>query len=394
MRIVFVTHCFPFLPHTFIVQEMIELRRRGHDLMILSAKRPSDEVVQPAVHEHGLLDLTHYMTDHRPLLNRLAWRAERRILALRGRRALTRMGRRELAVISELVRRGGFQVIHSAFGNGPATVAMQLSRETGLPYTFESHAYDLFVDFPFAREKLASAARIFTISEHNRAHLERDLGCAPDKIVVKRVTFDKRRCDALISAEEEEGLVVSACRLHPIKGLPHILEAVRLVADRHPKLRYVVLGDGPQRSDLERRARELGIAGRVELRGGVGNPEVLKTLAKCSVSILASEIAPDGDRDGIPTAMIEAMCLRKPVIGTRVSGIPELVDHGVDGLLADEADPHALAAHLDRLLGDADLRRSMGARAREKIDRMFDIDANMDLLEDGLQRAISEAHAA
>lgn len=350
-------------------------------MRIVSLDRSTDAIVQPDVIDCDLLARTRYLGDFvgsqrvgRRWLDRV-WRGVAVGDALPGTEAL-----------AGEIEREGFDVVHATFANAPATLAMDLGARLRLPYTFEAHAYDVHVDFTHARRKLATASRIFVSAEVTRSHLEA-LGARRDVLALKRLTFDRDRCDALLPGGEKEGLLVSACRLHPIKGLFDALEVVRLLAPARPSLRWVVLGDGPLRDDLSRRAVELGVEGRVDFRGAVAQPELLAILSRAAVSLLPCRIAPNGDRDCTPTALLEAMCLRKPVVSTRVGGIPEMVDHGVSGFLARSGDVESLARHVDRLLGDHALRRSMGARARETIDTRFDVDANMGLLEEALRAA-------
>ncbi len=381
MKILFCIHRFPTLSHTFLLHEILWLVRRGHDVRIVSLARPTDAIAQPDVAGANLLSRTRYLDDFAD-----ARGVGRRWLDRLRPGAVARDIPAGTAPLAEEIQREGFDVVHATFANAPATLAMELGARLGLPYTFEAHAYDVHVDFTDARRKLATASRIFVSAEVTRSHLEH-LGAPPDVLALKRLTFDRARCDALLGSDEQEGLLVSACRLHPIKGLFDALEVVRLLAPTHPSLRWVVLGDGPLRSRLARRASELGIEGRVELRGAVAQPELLATLSRAAVSLLPCRIARNGDRDCTPTALLEAMCLRRPVVSTRVGGIPEMIDHGVSGLLAASGDVETLAGHVDRLLGDPPLRRAMGARARETIDTRFDVDTNMRVLEEALLAA-------
>jgi len=376
MKVAFVTWKFPALSNTFILNEIVEVLRRGVEVAIYSIDKSEEQVVHHDVERFSLLERTWFLQDFMPETAKgtpefahysADWLRDR----VRSFRAL-----------AEHMRRTGVDVVHGCFANNSATVAMVTARLAGLPFTFECHAFDLFVDLRYGDEKTAQARRVFSISEYNRAHLVANLGCDAAKVVIRRVPILGEFCDSIDAGERTPGLVASVARLHAIKGYDLAIAAFARVAAVVPSARYVIVGEGELRPQLEAQVRRLGIANRVQFVGALTNQETLRLVRRAAAFVLPSRIGADGDRDGIPTSMIEAMYLRTPAVSTRVSGIPELVEDGVDGFLAEPEDTATIADRLQRLLTDEPLRTRMGEAARAKVLAQFDVGRNIDLLVD------------
>jgi glycosyltransferase involved in cell wall biosynthesis len=184
--------------------------------------------------------------------------------------------------------------------------------------------------------------------------------CGVDLGATRRVC-DGRRGDLLLGVG----------RLDPIKGFDVLIEALALLAGRGMQFRCRIIGEGSERAALAARIARHGLADRVELAGARGQVEVQAALHEATIFALPCVVGADGNRDGIPVAMMEAMAAGLPVVSTRVSGIPELIGEG-EGLLVAERDPAALADALARLLGDAALRERLAGAARRKIEHEFD----------------------
>lgn len=395
MKVAFISNSFPVLYNSFTANEIAQLVQRGVDISIFSLKRSARTVSNEV--SLTLMDRAHYLADFlKKRDSRIAatlFRVGRRIRQIspwiydrlgqmifgvghvmeadRQFRSSLGWNWHALKEVASLLQREGYDLIHAGFGNRPAEAAMILSRLSGLPFTFEAHAYDLFVDFPFAEQKLAEASCIFTISSYNNRYLVGELGCNPEKIALMRVTFNRGHCDRVTHTQKDTNLIVAVCRLHPIKALGDAIDAISLVAKTNKQFRYVIVGTGPLESELKAMVSRLGLERHVIFQGGIGNEQALELMASAALLLQPSVIAPDGDRDGIPTSMIEAMYLRTPVVSSRVSGIPELIDDGVNGFLAEPGDIETLADRVRLLLNDDNLRTSMGARARDKVEHDF-----------------------
>jgi glycosyltransferase involved in cell wall biosynthesis len=168
------------------------------------------------------------------------------------------------------------------------------------------------------------------------------------------------------------GELLAVGRLDPIKGFDVLVDALGELAKTGRKFRCRIIGSGPLEGDLRARIDRHGIGDWVELLGARPQAEVRAALNAASVFVLPSVVTATGDRDGIPVSLMEAMALGTPVVSTRVSGIPELIEDGREGLLVPEKDAAALAAAIARLLDDPDLGPRLAVAARAKVEREFD----------------------
>ena len=166
-------------------------------------------------------------------------------------------------------------------------------------------------------------------------------------------------------------------RLVPKKGFDVLVDACSELRRRGERFRCEILGEGSERAALEHRILEAGLEGHVVLRGACSAEEVRAALGRAAALAVPSVVAEDGNRDGLPTVLVEAMALGTPCVATPVTGIPEVVVHGRSGLLVKEGDPHALADALAALLGVPELRSRVASCARDRIDRDFDVDRNV-----------------
>src|SRR5262249_40421790 len=146
-------------------------------------------------------------------------------------------------------------------------------------------------------------------------------------------------------------------RLVPKKGMRCLVSACALLRDRGIAFRCKIVGTGPLRNDLQTQIDDLGLRDQVTLLGAMTHDDLLNVYGQATAFALVPQIAEDGDRDGIPNVLVEAMAAGLPVVSTSVSGIPELIEHGRTGLLVPPNDPHAAAAALEHLLQDTEARR-------------------------------------
>jgi colanic acid/amylovoran biosynthesis glycosyltransferase len=383
-RLLYVVSLFPCWSETFIVREIAALLTAGADVRILSLKAPSEKLVHPEA-ERLLSRVRHPLPPGTAVLRRTAalLAHPRRLssLALALGRAL---GRRpiELAKSLEAVARAVEQldwirqfdpdVIHAHWATYPSTAALALGRLLGKPFGFTCHAHDIFVHDHLLREKIASAAVPVTISRYNVAWLTAQVTAqARDRMSVVHCGVDLPTW-AFKEEGRAEDLILTVGRLDPIKGFEILVDALGQLNGQGRRFRCRVIGEGPLRSALETRVDRQGLSGLVELVGARSQTEVREALSAATIFVLPSLIAPGGDRDGIPVSLMEAMAAGAPVVSTRVSGIPELIEEEREGLLVPPGDSPALADALARLLDDAALRRRLATGARAKVERDFD----------------------
>jgi glycosyltransferase involved in cell wall biosynthesis len=275
-------------------------------------------------------------------------------------------------------------LVHAHFGPD-GVYGGAIARRLAIPYLVTFHGFDATVtraalwqsrkayavQFLLRERQLQRTASAFiAISKFIAARL-RDRGYPHDRIIQHYIGVDTERFQPAPRASDR--YVLSVGRAVEKKGIATVLRAFARVAGRHPGVRLVHVGDGPQLSELRALAARLGIAGSVELRGARPHDEVVALMRGATVFALASCTAPDGDAEGLGIVFNEASACAVPVVATRHGGIPEAVLHGETGLLSEERDDIAMAEHLDVLLRDRALAERLGARGREYVCDAFDL---------------------
>lgn len=405
LRVLYVVSLFPCWSETFIAREIASLIASGVDVRILSLKPPSEKLVQqiavpllprvqhPLRFPHSLLRMLGAFVRKPAAFGgaflHIAWR-------LRGQPAT--LAKSLVALARGMAQLGWIETfaphaIHAHWATYPSTVAWALSRATGIPYGFTAHAHDIFVDDQLLKEKIETASVPITISRYNIGWLsEQVTPLARERLHIVHCGVDLKTTPVHRDGREAR-LLVAVGRLDPIKGFDVLVESLGLLHARGVDFRCRIIGEGPQRGELEAAIARLGLAGKVELAGVMPQESVQAALRAATVFVLPSVVAADGNRDGIPVALMEAMAIGTPVVSTRVSGIPELIEDGSEGLLADPYDVPALAAALERLLEDDELRAHLAEAGRRKIEAEFDAHAEAMKLLARLREAVA-AHSA
>ncbi len=397
-RVAFVLKGYPRLSETFIAQEILALERRGLAIEIVSLRHPSDRA-RHRLHDEIAAPVTwlpEYLHDEpRRVLD--AWARARRLPGYREarrrwladlRRDPTRNRVRRFGqacvVASEIAPRVGH--LHAHFLHTPASVARYASIMTGLAWSVSAHARDIYTTPRWdLAGKIAECSWLVTCTAANRTHLE---GLAPGKDVTlvyhgidgARWPPPAPRSAARDGSDPDDPVrLVSVGRAVDKKGYRTLLAALAtLPPDLHWHLTHV--GDGPLLAALGDEARRKGLSPRIAWRGARRQDEVLETLKKGDAFVLAPEVAADGDRDGLPNVLLEAQSQGLPVVSTDVSGIPELVEDGVNGLLAEAGDVPGLARRLETVIRDPATRCRMGREGEGRVRRDFSMESGIDRL--------------
>jgi glycosyltransferase involved in cell wall biosynthesis len=271
----------------------------------------------------------------------------------------------------------GVDHVHCHFANHPALAGFLIRRLVGIPYSFTAHGSDLHVDRTMLPAKVAEAAFVVTISQDNRRLIEETCGRAAEgKVDVIHCGVDPSAFRPAVRPATGPLRIVAVGTLHEVKGQIHLIEACRLLAERGVAFTCRFIGEGPDREALAERIEQHGLGDRVVFAGRMLSDAVAAELASADVLVAPSVPTRGGKREGIPVVLMEAMATGMPVVASRLSGIPELVTDGLDGILVTPGDPAALAEALERLALDPDLRARLGATGRKTVMAAFDVDAN------------------
>lgn len=378
LRIGYVLKRFPRFSETFILNELLALQALGVETHVFSLLAPPDEP------RHArLADLRAPVTyldkakgpvpamapEDAPLF---AGNDETTVASLHGK----------AAEVARLARAAGITHLHAHFGSDPSTVALLAARDLCGTFSFTAHARDIYhtyvsprIDAAKRRAKLSEAAFVVTVSDFNAAHLRALCPEAAENIHRLYNGIDL----SLFTPSESTvpGRILAVGRLVEKKGFAVLVDACARLRTRGLAFHCRIIGDGPLHGALQAQVATLGLAGQVSLVGPIPQERLAEELGTAAIATLPCIITPDGDRDGLPTVLLEAMGKAIPVVTTTVTGGPEIVAAGETGLLCPPNDPVALADALETLLKDPHRAHAMGVAGRLRAERLFDLPTNV-----------------
>ncbi len=383
-RLAYVAYTFPVLTQTFTTREVLALTGLGLDVRVYAARE--DEAARLDDRAAAARNLTTYLpgaASAATLAALLRWCVRRPLrtfsvlVACLGGGYVDRpvwsrvrsVGHflNGVALASRLGADGGVDRIHAQMVDAGSTVAYAAARLLDVPFSFMNHtAYNPFL----LPAKALEADVIVSISEFDRRRVEKGAPAAAGKVVVSRVGICVNEWSGLPRRPESMRLL-SVAALREKKGHDVLIRAAAALAWKKRPLHLVFAGDGARRGELERLARSEGVA--CEFLGAVGPEVVREELTRADGFVLACNTAANGDLDGIPVVLMEAMAAGVPVISTRLSGIPELVADGVTGYLAEPGDVDDLAATLERFLDGVEQRDEVVRVAGERVTQLHEI---------------------
>ena len=276
------------------------------------------------------------------------------------------------------MERAGVTHVHAHFATHPAVAALIIHRLTGIPYSFTAHGSDLHVERRMLERKIRAAAFVITISSYNKnLMIEECHSPVREKIHVVHCGVDLDFFSPREKQLESKPLqILCIASFEDVKGHEYLVSACRLLQQRGVDFKCHFVGDGPIRDHVEAQIREAQLNDRIIVHGPLPRTEIIKLLEACDIFALPSVPTKGGKREGIPVVIMEAMACGLPVVSSQLSGIPELVDHEVNGILVPPRDIEGLASALQRLGADAGLRQRMGSAGREKVSREFNLRSN------------------
>jgi glycosyltransferase involved in cell wall biosynthesis len=410
--IAYIMNGYPRLSETFITHEIYQLERMGLPLRLFSVKREGEDKVHPVVARiHAPLTylpevstlsgttLMRWLARNLPLLGRgnaavarrqplrylrtlasalaMSWRYRPRGGGLRLRKVFIKEFLQAGEIAASLLRSGDVGHLHGHFCHGVATITWFVSRLSGIPFSFTAHAKDLYQADLNPRDllerKLAAARFVATCTCANAVVL-RARHARPHEVHaiyhgLDTAYFAPRTYGGGAGAP----IILAVGRLVKKKGFDHLIDACARLKREGVKFHCVMVGErGDAYDGICRQIEELALGDCVHLHGAVTQDELREMYRMARVFALPCQVTADGDRDGFPNVLAEAMAMGIPVVTTAISGIPEMIDDGVHGLLVDSGDSQALAAALQRVLGDDALRARLAQAGRARICERFD----------------------
>jgi len=383
LRIAYLVKMYPRFSETFIVNEILAHEAAGVDIQIISLRAPVDGRYHED-HARVRADVTYVpsgelkATQLWQMLHATAARFPAAWHILAEEPALDMADMCQAMWLAPVLVDRGIDVVHAHFGSVAATVARLVQRLTGIPYLFTAHAKDIYhedVDDRDLRAKLAGASAVVTVSDYNLDYLRTVFGHDARNVVRIYNGLPLQRFPYTPPLDRPRH-IVAVGRLVEKKGFDVLIDACRILAARGEPFTCDLIGSGPNDAALRRQIDAAVLGEHVRLVGPRPQGEVIAAVQRAAVFAAPCIVGKDGNRDGLPTVLIEAMALGTPCVSTDVTGIPELVEDGATGLLVAQHDAFALAGALQRLLEDGTLRARLASAARSRIERDFDVARN------------------
>lgn len=373
----------PKRSETFVYREVLGLRARGVRVSIASVRPPQvdqlDDQTLALAHEalpiygRGVGGLGRVLRD---ACRQSLWRPARGVFET----SLTYWPKYQMQcdagyALARRVRGMGITHVHAHMAHVPTTIAMHCAEALGVPFSFTGHAADLFRDRSALKSKLKRAAFVSCISHWHRAFYNELVPRHDCDYPVIRCGVDVDHFKSTPDASRSGLLTVG--RLVRKKGFDLLIDAM---AKGATDAKLTLVGDGPERGALQRQIEALGMQGRVELVGARPNSEVQKLMQSAADFVLPCRVAEDGDRDGIPVVLMEAMASGLAVISGDLPTIRELVEHEHTGLLVEPGNSAALAQAMIRLARDPAMAHRLAQAGRQRVIEEFSLSVNIERL--------------
>jgi glycosyltransferase involved in cell wall biosynthesis len=393
-RLAYLVSRYPAFSHTFILNEVLRLKALGFQIRVASINDPDRPPSDFTADEAGEARLTYYVKADGPkgaLLALGSALVRRPVGTLKGLIFALRLGGADLGkiafglfyfiealMIGRWMRRERLEHLHVHFATPASTVGLIAKQIFPIGFSFMVHGPDEFYDAPGYRlsEKIEGADFVLTIGTYARSQL---MKLSPPsswhKFDVCPLGVDPQRFQPVELREQPDPPeVICVGRLVPAKGQHILVQAIGKLRDAGTEVRLRLVGDGPDRPSLERQVAELDLGDRVIFEGAVNLDRVQALYRGADIFALASFA------EGIPIVLMEAMAMEIPCVTTRITGIPELIRDGIDGILVAPSDDDELADAIARLARDAGLRRQLGQAGRARVLDKYDLGRNTERL--------------
>lgn len=399
-RLGYVLKCYPRYSETFIVNEILAHEAAGWSLDIFALRPCHETHYQDRIAKvrAGVIRIPTTLPKPQTIWQHLRQQADRHAGVWDTLRAAPTEDPETLYQalrLAEEIENRGITHLHAHFATVATSVARLAAAITGITYSFTAHAKDIFhesVDPGDLQRKIDDAAAIITVSDFNRAYLRDQYRLREERLYRIYNGMDLSTLQYVVPARRPPTLL-GVGRLVEKKGFDVLIRACGLLHNRGVNFRCEILGSGEQEASLRGMVRELGLATRVLLAGPRPQAEVFAAVQGAAALAVPCIVGRDGNRDGLPTVILEAMALGTPVIATDVTGIPEVVRDGETGWIVASQDACALADALETCLADPAERMQRASRARTLIEQEFDSVETAARIRDVFRESIEPAGA-
>lgn len=388
-KIAYILSQFPELHEIFILREIKALEEKGVNIRILSLKPCKDKIIHEEARK--LMMKTRYgrACSIWPVVYSLTypirtiaaffyvvksyWNNPKELI----KAVYVLM---ESFYFARIIKKEQINHIHSHWATMPTTAAMILSKLTGISFSFTAHAWDIFVNCGSLEEKIQKAKFVATCTEYNRKFLSYFGDNGKFNKIYRNyhgIDLSKFRVSESMRSPLKVLRILVIGRLVETKGFEYLINACNILNGKGVNFECLIVGVGPLEKSLKSQARRFNLQEKVTFLGIKTQEEIKKLYSEATVLVQPSIMARNGDRDGIPNVILEAMAMKVPVIATDFSGIPEAIIDGKTGILVPEKDSSALANSIERIYNDYSLWKTIALNGRNFIAEKFDIDKNI-----------------
>jgi len=384
MTICYVLWQFPILSETFITREVIGLMRQGLDIRLFSLYPPQAGDRVPGEAE-SLAAQTVYASRTGGMLAHYAWLRSAPRTYLSSWRTMLSVHAGSSSCLRRSIRiwlraadlawqaaQLGVSHFHAHFGSLPTSAALGMAQLLGASFSFSVHGRDLHVPDPALTQKIARARFVLACSQHGRQIVQRRAPAYADRIILHYHGLSLQPLPPQSPAGQP--LIVAVGRLVAKKGFTYLIQASALLKANGVAIRTVIIGDGPERAALAAQIEARNLHQEVTLYGPLAIADVWPWYARASMLVAPACVGPDGDQDGIPNVILEALLCARPVVASAVGGIPEVIQHFHTGLLVPSASPQALAAAIQWVLGHPAQALQFAQRGHALVSERFSLE--------------------
>ena len=383
-RVAYVVKRYPRFSETFIVNEILANEESGLDMVIFSLLPTSDTHFQDIIGKVRT-PVFYIKSDNIKAID--FWNAiencRKFIPSISNKLKIIKKEEYkdvyQSLVLSYLLYENNINHIHAHFATNATSISRLASILSGIPYTFTAHARDIYhndVVHSELEKKINDAAKVITIGEYNLNYLNNIYPKHKDNIRLVYNGLDFNKLPRYNNVKRNKNTIISVGRLIEKKGFNVLIDACNVLNSKKIPFNCKIIGSGYLEEKLKTQIIKLDLQEKIQLLGSVPRSEMFRYIQESQVFVAPSILGSDGDRDGLPTTLLEAMAMGTPCISTNVTGIPEAIEDGITGILIPQNNSESLALALENLFSDEKILKSISDNGKKLVQSKFDIRKN------------------